>query len=553
MRLITRYERITTSGYSGERIRSELFLHGSGIWPSDATPDAVWASRGKLVDARESENAIPQYTLRASLRVLAHDNQDEEQLARSVKDLRGRLLQSPGEWIPIDGAWLRFERDDVVVGEQETLLDGLIKSTQWRLQIRRKRILLRVEEIILKNFRAFTDMQLSLSSAQSTVLIGTNGSGKSTMLDAASLLLQLLIGVICQRPPQGVELRDDDITNGCDVAKVSIKAGIGATDLAWDVGRALGRARAVERSRLFLDEAVAGMRDDLDKCRPVIVHYGVNRALLVVELKKEEATQLRHLEGVYDGALDWDLRNFDRFFEWFRAREYLEKEVRIDHPDHRDHQLDAVRRAIDELMPGFDGLRVQPTPVRMVVSKDKQQLYVDQLSDGEKCLLAMAGDLARRLAVANSYADDPLLGGGVVLIDEIELHLHPQWQRRVLLALERTFPNCQFIVSTHSPQVLSSLRAANVRVIEGFELRTLERGTWRRDTNRILDAAFGDPGRPPEVAAKLNELRDAVDADRFDDARRLIAELRAMVEGDDPDVFFYQQLLPPEETPGAAS
>jgi predicted ATP-binding protein involved in virulence len=108
------------------------------------------------------------------------------------------------------------------------------------------------------------------------------------------------------------------------------------------------------------------------------------------------------------------------------------------------------------------------------------------------------------------------------------------------------FPNAQFIVSTHSPQVLSSLHAANVRLLDRFELRPLDRGTWRRDTNRILEAAFGDPGRPPEVAAKLNALRDAVDADRFDDARRLIGELSAMIEGDDPDVFFYQQMVPPE-------
>jgi hypothetical protein len=78
----------------------------------------------------------------------------------------------------------------------------------------------------------------------------------------------------------------------------------------------------------------------------------------------------------------------------------------------------------------------------------------------------------------------------------------------------------------------------------------LDRGTWQRDTNRSLETAFGDPGRPPEVAAKLNQLRDAVDAERYEEARRLIGELSTMIEGEDPDVFFYQQLVPPE---GAAS
>jgi predicted ATP-binding protein involved in virulence len=254
----------------------------------------------------------------------------------------------------------------------------------------------------------------------------------------------------------------------------------------------------------------------------------------------------------YEGALAGGSSNFRLFFEWFRSREDLENETRIHDSDHRDHQLQAVRQSIASLLPGLSELRVQRSPLGMVVKKGEGTLYVDQLSDGEKCLLAMAGDLARRLAMANPFADDPLRGSGVVLIDEIELHLHPGAQRTVVPALERTFPGCQFIVSTHSPQVLSSLHAADVRVLEGFELRTLERGTWRRDTNRILEAAFGDPGRPPEVAVKLNALRDAVDADSHEEARRLIAELRAMIEGDDPDVFFYEQMLPPEEGSGAA-
>jgi predicted ATP-binding protein involved in virulence len=157
------------------------------------------------------------------------------------------------------------------------------------------------------------------------------------------------------------------------------------------------------------------------------------------------------------------------------------------------------------------------------------------------------------MALVAPKAEKPLEHPAVVLIDEIELHLHPGLQREILPRLRDVFPHAQFIVSTHSPQVLSSLHAANVRLIERFELRMLARGTWRRDTNRILETAFGDPGRPPEVAVKLNQLRDAIDADRKDEARRLIADLRGMIEGEDPDVFFYQQLLPPEAGPEAAS
>lgn len=81
-------------------------------------------------------------------------------------------------------------------------------------------------------------------------------------------------------------------------------------------------------------------------------------------------------------------------------------------------------------------------------------LDVLQLSDGEKCTLALFGDIARRLAIANPSLDDPLQGDGVVLIDELELHMHTSWQRKVISMLKKTFPNIQFIITTHSPQIL---------------------------------------------------------------------------------------------------
>ena len=95
--------------------------------------------------------------------------------------------------------------------------------------------------------------------------------------------------------------------------------------------------------------------------------------------------------------------------------------------------------------------------LRMKVEKNGINLDVSQLSDGEKCTMTLFGDLARRLCIANPRLDDPLKGDGVVLIDEIELHMHPSWQRMVLPKLQETFPNIQFIITTHSPIVLSEV------------------------------------------------------------------------------------------------
>jgi hypothetical protein len=118
----------------------------------------------------------------------------------------------------------------------------------------------------------------------------------------------------------------------------------------------------------------------------------------------------------------------------------------------------AIGTALATFLDGFANLRVQESPPRLLVDKAGVPLGLSQLSDGERSFLALVCDLGRRLALANPTLEDPLRGGGVVLIDELELHLHPRWQREVGDKLRATFPNVQFIAATHSPFVIQSLR-----------------------------------------------------------------------------------------------
>jgi len=278
----------------------------------------------------------------------------------------------------------------------------------------------------------------------------------------------------------------------------------------------------------------------------VAVYFPTNRNVLDIpdRIRPHDTSAL----DAYDGALDTGERNFRTFFEWFRDEEDLWNQQVVENGRAPDTSpLPAVRRAILKLLPGASHIRVERRPQRMTVDIRGRQLNVAQLSDGEKCVLALVGDLARRMVLANPGSVEPLQEQAVVLIDEVELHLHPGLQRIVLHELGSIFPNVQFIVTTHSPQVLSAVRAEQVKLLKDFRLEVLDRETWQRDTNRILEAVFNDTGRPPEVSEMLNRLRTAVDEDRVHEARQLIKELRGMLEGDDPDVFFYEQLLPPED------
>ena len=193
----------------------------------------------------------------------------------------------------------------------------------------------------------------------------------------------------------------------------------------------------------------------------------------------------------------------------FRNTEDLEGERIRDDAKYQDKQLVAVRNAIHTLIPEFDDLRVRRKPLKMTVNKNGQELIINQLSDGEKCLLAMVGDIARRLAIANPSLDDPLQGEGIVLIDEIELHLHPQWQHKIIPRLTETFTNCQFIVTTHSPQVLSHVQPENIYILQSTPngiIASHPENSYGRDSNQILEDYMGTPERPQDIKDKILEI-----------------------------------------------
>ena len=204
---------------------------------------------------------------------------------------------------------------------------------------------------------------------------------------------------------------------------------------------------------------------------PVYVFYGVDRY-------NEKTRKLRRRYTGAAGKLDaWrdsafgGVINFRLFFEWFRGRQEYENSIRVETPNAEDPQLHAVKKAIlNALGDGFSEIRVKVTEedAELIVIKKELELAFYQLSEGEKSVIALVGDLSRRLAIANPKRENPLEGDGIVLIDEIDLHLHPKWQEKIFPALQNTFPNIQFIVSTHAPKVLESVDE-NIQVIRLHE------------------------------------------------------------------------------------
>lgn len=425
-----------------------------------------------------------------------------------------------------------------------------------------------INRLDLTHYRGATNLSLAFNK-KLNVLCGINGAGKSTVLDSLAILLSWAISRIRHINAPGRPVNEDDITNGESWSALQLscfernetvhwrlmksRAGHNSPDaVKSDFGSLNGYAKDLQ-----VQIARTGEQTNI----PLFVYYPVNRAVLDIPLRIRKKHPLTLLTA-YDDALDSvsSGANFRTFFEWFREREDLENEYRkyqddASKPDgyqFPDVQLEAVRSALMQFMPEFSNLTVRRNPLRMTVEKCGQRLNVNQLSDGEKCMIALIGDLARRLAIANPMRTNPLEGDGIVLIDEVDLHLHPKWQRIVVPKLQDVFVGCQFILSTHSPHVIAHVKPESLFLIRQTPSGIISEKpneSYGKNVDRVLEDLMGVATRPDAVDSGLRSVFRTIDRGQLDAARTQIDTLRKLI-GDDPDLVKADVLIRRKEIIG---
>lgn len=422
---------------------------------------------------------------------------------------------------------------------------------------------MRVKQLKISSFRGIGNLTLDFSPDEPTVFIGNNGVGKSSILDCLAVMLSWLAkrikfdpeasnayfrlldrSMISERElAEGRYFITHDIKNAHQEIFTEITISVDSIrEINWSLTKDRKDIiqfsdKPFEELDRFAKSIRVQWKNNPEISIPLTVYYPVNRAVLNIPLEMLPEEDLFELNA-YDQGLNGVQISFDSFFRWFRKLEDLENEERRDNHDYRNSQLEAVRQAIYSLIPEFSNLRVRRSPLRMTVKKQSQEFTVNQLSDGEKCLLAMIGDLARRLAIANPGLSNPLEGEGVVLIDEIELHLHPKWQREIIPALTRTFPNCQFIVTTHSPQVVSHVKPEGIFILEATSEGIIAKkpeSSFGRDSNQILEDIMGVPDRPQQIKNNLRQLFQLIDAGNLEAAKELRHQLADKIGDDEPE------------------
>lgn len=403
---------------------------------------------------------------------------------------------------------------------------------------------MRVRRLTLTNYRGFEQATIDLDRPL-TVLFGVNGSGKSSVLTALTVAASDLIDASTpDRTSWWVHAEDNDIRRGADRLQIEVEwLNAGTPKIVAASHRRMQRTVVLDPPNPWLSAFYAAA--------PALqVFYGASREVEVrsgvfePEYDEDGRLEVDPASATHDALAVGHLK-FRALFQWFKNREDTENELKVSRQDLtlEDPQLAAVRRAVAGMLPGFSGLRIQRDPLHMVIRKGDTLLAVDQLSDGERLLLALTADLARRLAITYADAPDSLAGEAIVLIDEVELHLHPTWQRRVLGALRSTFPNCQFIVTTHSPQVLSEVPNDAVVLVKDFQFVRPGAPTAGRDSNAILTEAMGTPDRPVAQAAAIESIGALLDEGRHAEARAQLDALALQLTERDREVVELRTML----------
>jgi len=418
---------------------------------------------------------------------------------------------------------------------------------------------MKITKINLSNFRGVESLSLKLHE-RLNVLFGMNGTGKSTIFYAVAIMLSWTIQRIKSIQSNGKDIPQLDIKNGSHRSSIEIFCSDNNREIFWRRTNHLeGYGLSEERSDFtHLNEYVKQIQDEIAAQKekinlPLFVYYPVNRAVLDIPLRIKSKHQF-DLLAAYEDALTSGA-NFRTFFEWFRDREdrenqnrkYIDALIKPEDYVFPDPQLEAVRQALQEFLPEFKNINViRNNPPRMEVTKNGEILRIDQLSDGEKCLIAMISDLARRLAIANPKRDNPLEGEGIVLIDEIELHLHPKWQRMIVPKLLEVFPNCQFIISTHSPNVITHVKPESLYLLEQSQGKinvSKPQESYGKTVERILEDLMGlTTTRPDEVNVKLREIYDKIQQGNLDEAKQMIDSMRKII-AEDPELVKAEVLI----------
>jgi predicted ATP-binding protein involved in virulence len=386
-----------------------------------------------------------------------------------------------------------------------------------------------VKRLQITNLRGFEQAEFQFTSGMN-LLVGVNGVGKSTVLDALRICISRILPQISASRSRPITLVDEDIRVDASATTLQLEFTLG--DKSFNFLLHKQRERVVRRETgdvrkqtfdtpdqetITPDLSKLGKIIKAKKAQPLCVFFSIRRSL-PTDLTPSSFTAFGGQAGAFTDALSSRELRLTEIALWMRAQEAIAHEEPL-----AGKHLAALHRATKTFLPECRNLHVETEPKpRLVIEKHKKVLDVRLLSDGERGSLALVLDLARKLSQANPGLTDPLrYGQAIVLIDELDLHLHPKWQRTIVDRLTRTFPRCQFIATTHSPQIVAAVEPEQVVLLTNVAVERAQR-TLGMDSNWILRYLMETDERPEGASEAIREVEEMIDRGTFRKARTAI-------------------------------
>lgn len=413
-----------------------------------------------------------------------------------------------------------------------------------------------IKNIQLQNFRCFENFSAELNE-KLTVIVGNNGSGKSTLLDAISIA----IGTFLVPFSNGSSLtisKDDVLNKSYDIGsvvelqaqypvKICATGLLNGDEISWKrtLNSAEGRT-TISNAKDIINIAKAlqkQIQDGEKPLLPILSYYGTGRLWAQKRERKvvNRATKFNRQMGYMD-CLD-AASNEKLMLKWFEKMTLQAATSGKIAPE-----LLAVKSAICQCFEGITGyedidvqfnLDTHELDIIYLAEDGNHKRYsMKHLSDGYKNTLSMIADIAYRMAVLNPWLLENVLKEtpGIVLIDEIDLHLHPLWQQRIIKDLRTIFPKVQFIVSTHAPLIINSVNRKNLLIIADMQAINPMIETYGKDANAVLNSIMGADERPKAVKEQFKSFYNALSEEQYDYADEVLHKIEAEIGADDPEL-----------------
>jgi len=337
---------------------------------------------------------------------------------------------------------------------------------------------MRINTLRIKNYRGYEDLEVEFKS-NFNLIIGDNGSGKTALLESLTIAMATYFLGITNLYAKGIARKDiriktfefsEEYQFPVEISAVGVLNNI---DLEWkrelnglnNKTTTIEARSIVEQAKLLNDSVANGNQLRL----PLLAYYSTGRlfdeARDTSKDKEGDTLKISSRFRAYDRCLEAK-SNHKQFIKWFKAKEIARIQKRTD-----DLIFDTVRKAVIDNLPDCRNFYFEFDPDKPQGLKlefnDGRILPFNALSDGTRNFFAILSDLAYKAATLNPHLREQALQEteGIVLIDELDLHLHPEWQRKIVDALRTTFPKIQFICSTHSPFIIQATEQDELLII----------------------------------------------------------------------------------------